>query len=266
VAAGEEAGFESVWIPEHLIMPVKMSGKPGSPHEGEPPISASTPAWDPFVQIAYLAAQTTTIRFGTNVYNIGLRHPFITARSLTTADLVSGGRVEFGVGVSWLAEEWQAMELDFHTRGKRVDESIDVIRRLFSDDVIDHDGEFYRFQPVGFLPKPVHGSIPIHVGGDSPAARRRAARLGDGWIPMAQRDLEVLEDNVAAIGRMRADFGRTGPFDVTLFGFDDPDIDTLRRLEDAGATRVIVTPYREPREAVDALGRYGEEVIAKLSA
>jgi len=116
--AAEQAGFESIWMPEHLIMPVKMSGKPGSAHEGEPPISGETPAWDPWLQIAYLAGQTSTIRFGTNVFNIGLRHPFITARALMTADLISNGRVEFGIGASWLAEEWQAMELPFETRGQ----------------------------------------------------------------------------------------------------------------------------------------------------
>src|ERR1700761_6742571 len=104
--AAEAAGYDAVWLPEHLIMPVEMSGKPGTPHEGVPPISASTPAWDPFLTMAWLAGQTRTIRLGTNVYNIGLRHPFITARALTTLDLISAGRVDFGIGVSWLAEEW----------------------------------------------------------------------------------------------------------------------------------------------------------------
>ena len=111
--AAESAGFESVWVPEHLIMPVTMTGAPNTPHEGEPPISATTPAFDPWVQIANMAAQTTTLRFGTNVYNVGLRHPFVTARSVTTVDNVSGGRLEFGIGASWLSQEWEAMELPF---------------------------------------------------------------------------------------------------------------------------------------------------------
>ena len=131
--AAEESGFESVWVPEHLIMPVTMTGAPNTPHSGEPPISASTPAYDPWVQIATMAAQTTTVRLGTFVYNIGLRHPFITARSLTTLDSVSSGRIEFGIGASWLSQEWQAMELPFETRGRRVDETIRVIQRLFSE-------------------------------------------------------------------------------------------------------------------------------------
>ncbi|MET0627969.1 MAG: LLM class F420-dependent oxidoreductase [Acidimicrobiia bacterium] len=262
--AAEQAGFESVWLPEHLIMPAKMSGRPGSPHEGEPPISASTPAWDPFVQLAWLAAQTSTIRFGTNVFNIGLRHPFVTARALTTADLVSNGRVEFGIGASWLAEEWDAMELPFETRGRRVDESIEIIRRLFTDELIEHEGEFFAFSSVGFLPKPVQEHMPFHIGGDSPAAIRRAALLGDGWLPMAQRDHEMLRANLATLHELRAEAGRDGPFEVSLFGVRVTSVDDVRRYEDLGVTRLLVTPFTNPREGVDALTKFGDDVISRL--
>jgi probable F420-dependent oxidoreductase len=262
--AAEAAGFESVWLPEHLIMPVKMTGRPGSPHAGEPPISADTPGWDPFVQMAWLAAQTSTIKFGTNVFNIGLRHPIITARALVTADLVSQGRVEFGIGASWLSEEWEAMELSFETRGRRVDESIEVIRRLFTEDRIEHEGEFYRFQSVGFLPKPVHGHIPFHIGGDSPAAVKRAARLGDGWLPMAQRDPDVLRQNIARVHELRAEHGRTGPFEIALYGVRVESVDDAKAYEDMGVTRLLVTPFTNPREGVDLITRFGDEVIAKL--
>jgi probable F420-dependent oxidoreductase len=264
VVAAEESGFESVWLPEHLIMPERMTGRPGSPHAGEPPISADTPAWDPFVQMAWLAGQTSTIRFGTNVFNVGLRHPFVTARALITADLVSGGRVEFGIGASWLSEEWQAMELPFGTRTRRVDESIAIIRRLFNEDVVDHDGEFFHFQPVGFQPKPVNGSIRFHIGGDSPAAMSRAARLGDGWIPMAQGDPQSVAAHVTEIQRLRAAAGRTGAFDVTLFRVPVESVDDVRRYEEAGATRILVVPFENPREGVDGLRRFGDAVIAKL--
>jgi len=261
--AAEDAGFESVWVPEHLIMPVTMSGEPNSPHEGEPPISASTPAFDPWVQITTMAAQTTTLRFGTNVYNIGLRHPFITARAVTTVDAVSGGRLEFGIGASWLSEEWQAVEQPFGTRGRRVDETIRIIQRLFTEEVIEHEGEFFRFQPVGFLPKPVQQPWPpMHIGGDSPAAMRRAAHLGDGWIPM-QQTLETLPANLATIEAMRAEAGRTGPFQVTM-GARVTSIDDVRRYEEAGATRLLVTPFTNPREAAEGFRRFGDEIIAKL--
>jgi probable F420-dependent oxidoreductase len=262
--AAEQAGFESVWLPEHLIMPAKMSGHPGSPREGESPISPTTPAWDPFLQIAWLAAQTSTIRFGTNVFNIGLRHPFVTARALTTADLLSNGRVEFGIGASWLLEEWEAMELPFETRGRRVDESIEIIRRLFTEELIEHEGEFFAFPAVGFLPKPVQERMPFHIGGDSPAAIRRAARLGDGWLPMAQRDHETLQANLATLHAQRAELGRDGPFEVSLFGVRATTVDEVKRYEDLGVTRLLITPFTNPREGADALKQYGDDVISHL--
>lgn len=261
--AAEQSGFESVWVPEHLIMPVTMTGAPNTPHAGEPPISASTPAYDPWVQIATMAAVTSSIRFGTHVYNIGLRHPIVTARALTTVDVVSGGRIEFGIGASWLSQEWQAMELAFETRGRRVDESIRIIQRLFTEEVIEHDGEFFRFQPVGFLPKPAQQPWPpMHIGGDSPAAMRRAAELGDGWIPM-QQSLETLPGNLAQIDKMRSERGRSGPFQVTV-GARVTSVDDVRRYEDAGATRLLVTPFTNPREASEGFRRFGDEIIAKL--
>jgi probable F420-dependent oxidoreductase len=261
--AAEDAGFESVWVPEHLVMPVEMTGEPNSPHEGEPPISASTPAFDPWVQMATMAAQTTTLRLGTNVYNIGLRHPIITARALTTLDAVSGGRVEFGIGSSWLRQEWEVMELPFDTRGGQVDESIQIVQRLLTEDIIEHHGEFYDFQPVGFLPKPAQSPFPpMHIGGDSPRAMRRAAELGDGWIPM-QQTLESLPVNIERIERMREDAGRSGPFQVTL-GAQVTSVDDVRRYEDAGATRLLVVPFTNPREASEGFRRFGEEIIARL--
>jgi len=262
--AAEAAGYDSVWFPEHLIFPAKMSGKPGSPDEGHPPVPPETPTWDLFVLMGYLAGQTSTIRFGANVYNIGLRHPFITARALTTADIVSGGRVDLGIGSSWLAEEWRAMQLPFEHRGARVDESIEIIRRLFTEETIEHHGAYYDFQPVKFQPKPVQKPWPpFIVGGDAPAAMRRAARLGDGWIPMDQTP-ESLPGNLAKIRRMRADAGRTGPFQVIVQAGELRDLDGLKRWRDAGADRVLTTPWSHPRDGLDGLRRYADEVLSKL--
>ncbi len=261
--AADQAGFESVWLPEHLIMPVTMTGKPGSPHEGEPPIAAHTPAWDPFMQMAYLAAQTDRIRFGTNVFNIGLRHPFITARSITTAELLTGGRVEFGIGASWLSEEWDAMQLPFETRGRRVDESIRILQRLFTEETIEHHGQFFDFAPVGFEPKPVQKPWPpMHIGGDSPAAIRRAATLGDGWLPMAQT-LETLPGNIATLQHLREDAGREGRTIVTAFRIGGNDIDTLERCRDAGVDRVLVVPWTGS-DRVGDIKRFGEEVLPRF--
>ena len=144
-----------------------------------------TPIYDAFAYLAFLAARTERVRLGTHVYNIGLRHPFTAARGAQTVDLLSGGRFEFGIGASWLEEEWNATELDFATRGRRVDEAIEVCKRLLAEATVTHHGEFFSFDEVVFEPKPVQQPRPpILVGGESKAALRRAARLGDGWLGM----------------------------------------------------------------------------------
>jgi alkanesulfonate monooxygenase SsuD/methylene tetrahydromethanopterin reductase-like flavin-dependent oxidoreductase (luciferase family) len=113
-------GYESVWLPEHLVLPVMAAGSPyhGSDH---PPVPANIPIFDVFAQLGYLAAVTERIKLGTNVYNIGLRHPFVSARGAATVDVLSNGRLAFGIGASWLRAEWDAVGLDFDTRGARVD-------------------------------------------------------------------------------------------------------------------------------------------------
>ncbi len=157
VAATDEAerlGYESAWLPEHLVLPVRMSR---SPHPGDehPPLPPTTPVFDAFAYLGFLAGRTRHLRLGTHVYNLGLRHPFVSARAVQTLDIVSDGRVEFGVGASWLEEEWRAVGLDFSSRGRRVDEAIDVCKRLWTESEVAHDGEFFRFHAVAFEPKPV---------------------------------------------------------------------------------------------------------------
>jgi probable F420-dependent oxidoreductase len=267
VEVTEEAdrlGFESVWLPEHLVLPVEMSG---SPHAGQehPPIPPDIPVFDAFTYLAFLAGRTSRIRFGTQVYNIGLRHPFITARAVATLDVVSGGRLDFGIGASWLEAEWQAMGLDFHSRGRRVDEALTVCRLLWSEAVIEHHGEFFDFDKVMFEPKPQQRPYPpIIVGGDSPAALRRTAQFGDGWIPM-NHCLEQIPASVARLSELRESFGRPGRVEVTLGGPVDSPGD-LERYVDAGVDRVIVRPWRLSREAIDGLRRFAGEVLGPAAA
>ena len=254
----DQLGYESVWIPEHLILPVRSSGSPFSGQE-HPPIPPDIPVFDPFVYMGMLAGCTEKIRFGTHVYNIGLRHPFVTARAVSTLDVVSGGRVELGVGASWLAEEWAAAGLDFKTRGRRVDEAIVVCRRLWSDREVEHDGEFFRFEPVMFEPKPVQARVQIHVGGDSAAALRRAALLGDGWIPM-NHSLEQVPSSMARITAAREEAGITPGIELTM-GLPVEKRNDLDRYADAGVDRVLVRPWSSSRDAVEALKRFAGEVL-----
>jgi len=262
VAVTEEAdrlGFDSVWIPEHLVLPVDMGG---SPHDGQdhPPIPSDIPVYDPLVYLAHLAARTERIRFGTQVYNIGLRHPFSTARAVTTLDVVSGGRLDFGVGASWLRAEWEAVGLDFDSRGARVDESIDICRRLWSEDVVEHHGRFFDFGPVMFEPKPVQRpGPPLHVGGDGPAALRRAATVADGWIPM-NHTVDQIPAKAARLAELRERAGRAGRPEITL-AVPTADASGVERCRAAGVDRVFVKPWRRTSDALESIGRFAEEFL-----
>ena len=257
----ESLGFECIWIPEHVIFPVTIGLSPKTGH-ATPSVNAGLPAYDPWIELATMAAVTETLRFGTYTYNIGLRHPFLTARALATLDVASGGRVDLGIGSSWLREEWQAMELPFDDRGRLVDEAIDIVRRLFTEEVIEHQGEFFSFQPVGFLPKPIQDPLPLHIGGDSAVAMRRAARLGDGWCPHMQTP-ETLPAKLDAIAEQRADLGRSGPFQVTVQAPLET-LDDVLRWEEAGVTRLLKMNMSSPKQWSEEWRRFSGEVLEQL--
>jgi len=246
----DELGYESVWLPEHLVLPV---GGTGSPYPGQehPPVPADVPVFDVFTMLGFLAGRTSRIRLGTNVFNIGLRHPFTTARAVTTLDQVSGGRVELGIGASWLAAEGEAVGLDFATRGARVDEALAICRRLWTEDVVEHHGAHFDFAPVMFEPKPLQPAVPVSVGGDSAPARRRAALLGDGWIPMST-PVERLPAALEDIQRQRRDAGREGAWTTTIMTSlaTATDVENART---AGADRLVVAPWRRSADAEEGL-------------
>jgi probable F420-dependent oxidoreductase len=254
----DELGYESVWLPEHLVLPV---GGTGSPYPGQdhPPVPASAPVYDVFTMLGFFAGRTERLRLGTNVYNIGLRHPFTTARAVATLDEVSGGRVELGVGASWLAAEWEATGLDFRTRGRRVDEALQVCRRLWTEPVVEHHGEHFDFGPVMFEPKPGR-PVPVSVGGDSPPARRRAALLGDGWIPMST-GVAALPAALADIHAQRAAAGREGPWTTTLMR-PAPSRTELEEAAAAGVDRLVVAPWQRSHEAEAGLRSFASAFLA----
>ena len=258
----DRLGFESVWMPEHLVIPLDATG---SPHAGSdhPPVPSAVPIFDVLVYLGHLAARTSQIRLGTDVYNIGLRHPFVTARGAATADILSGGRLSLGIGASWLRAEWDAAGLDFDRRGARVDEAIDVCRRLWTEDVVEHHGQFFDFGPLAFEPKPVqHGGPSLHIGGDGPAAIRRAATVGAGWMPM-NHALDDLGPSLARLTEQAERAGRDTPIEVTLHA-DVAGVDEVERYTRAGVARVIVRPWRRSSEAIDAIRRFADEVLSEL--
>jgi probable F420-dependent oxidoreductase len=255
----DRLGFESIWMAEHLVLPVAMRGQlvPGEEHA---PIPASTPVFDAVAYLSFVAGQTERIRLGTNVYLLAIRHPFVGARAFATLDVVSGGRAECGVGAGWLETEWDAVGLDPRARGRRLDEAMGVCRRLWSDDVIEHHGEFYDFEPVMFEPKPVQTRLPLVVGGESRRALRRAAELGDGWIGMFHTP-ESAAAQVAVLRELEDAAGRPDrPVHVTVMGSVESD-DDVARWQAAGVDRLMVVPWRRSPEAVDAIGSFAERFI-----
>jgi probable F420-dependent oxidoreductase len=255
----ERLGYESVWLPEHLVLPVRMSR---SPHPGDehPPVPPTTPVFDAFAYLGFLAGRTRHVRLGTHVYNLGLRHPFISARAVQTLDVLSDGRVEFGIGASWLEEEWRAVGLDFDTRGRRVDEAIDVCKRLWTEPEVAYDGEFFRFDAVAFEPKPMQQPWPpILIGGESGAALRRAARAGDGWIGMGHT-FESAAGQIARLRELRGEYDRDIPSFQICLGGPVTGADDVRRWEELGVTRLIVSPWRRSPEAIEGMRRFADLV------
>src|SRR5436190_12204298 len=255
----DRLGYESVWLPEHLVFTRTMSR---SPHPGEdvPPVPPTAPIYDAFAYLAFLAAKTSAVRLGTHVFNIGLRHPFTTARGVQTVDVLSNGRFEFGVGASWLEEKWDATQLDFATRGRRVDEAIAVCKRLWTEETISHHGEFFSFDDVVFEPKPMQQPWPpILVGGESAAALRRAARLGDGWIGMGHT-FESAAGQIARLRELRGEYGRDIVSFQICLGGPVTGADDVRRWEELGVTRLVVSPWRRSPDAVDGMRRFADLV------
>ena len=256
----DKLGYESVWLPEHLIFTRLMTR---SPHPGEthPPVPPETPIFDAFTYLGYLAGRTENVRLGTHVYNIGLRHPFTTARGVQTLDLLSGGRLEFGVGASWLEQEWDATQLDFATRGRRVDEAIEICKQLWTDETVTHHGEFFSFDEVVFEPKPQQKPWPpILVGGESQAALRRAARLGDGWIGMAHT-FESAAGQIATLRALLTEHGRDATAFQFVLGGPITSRYDVKRWEELGVTRMIVSPWRRSPEAVDGLRAFAANYL-----
>lgn len=260
VLEAERLGFESAWLPEHLVFPEAMQGSP-LPGESHPPVPATTPVFDAFSYLAFLAGRTQNLRLGTHVYLLGLRHPFVAARAVQTVDWVSQGRLEVGIGAGWLDSECRAAGIDFRTRGRRLDEALLVCKRLWTDPVVEHRGEFFSFEPVVFEPKPLQKPWPpILVGGESPAALRRAAHLGNGWLGLNHTPDSVLGP-IERLRVLREQYETTDTLFQVTVGASIKDRDDWKRWQETGVHRLIVSPWARSRDAVDALRRLAEEVL-----
>lgn len=251
---GERLGFDSVWVPEHLVLPAAMAGSPFADTE-HPPVPPTTPVFDAAAYLSFLAARTSTIKLGTWVYLLGIRHPFVSARAFATLDVLSQGRAIVGIGAGWLESEWQAIGLDFKTRGRRLDEAIAVCRRLWTEEVVEHSGQFFEFGPVMFEPKPPQQPIPVHVGGESEPALHRAVNAGDGWLGM----LHDLASVAPLVTRLRDERGDDFEITVGTDALTEPD--DVGRWEEVGVDRLIVAPWRRSSGALDGLKQFAERML-----
>ena len=266
--AAELAGFESLWMPEHLVFPTDMPATYPYTETGQPPVFPGSPLYDPWVTLAYVAASTERIRLGTQVYILPLRHPLVTARAFTTLDVLSRGRSILGIGVGWMEEEFGFAGQEFSTRGARTDEIIEILHRLWTDKEIHHRGTHYELGPLRFEPKPVQKPHPpIEVGGASPAALQRAAKFCDGWHAIGDITVESIAASVKRIEALRAEAGRTGPFEIVTPSGLGATLEGVRQYEDVGVTRLSLgPPFRRGMTAddvIDFIARTGDEVIAK---
>ena len=203
--AADEAGFESLWLGEHLVLPLDYgsehptTGDSAHQHHTGPIIDPSTVLIDPMVALAGAAARSANIVLATGIYLLPLRHPIAVARMSLTLQDIAGGRFVLGVGSGWLAEEFNALGVPFDERGSRFDESIDVLRAMWSGEVVSHRGTHFEFGPVQLCPKPVE--IPLVLGGNTDRALRRVAAKADGWFSSGTPDFEdalQLRDRVVA--------------------------------------------------------------------
>lgn len=268
--SADELGYGTLWCSDHLMPLTEISKNYPYSESKLPPFNPDWPWFDPWALLSSLAAVTKQIRFGTNVFILPLRHPFVTARAVATLDVISGGRAILGAGVGWWPEEFAISGQDFKSRGPRCTEITEILRMLWTEDTIEYHGDYYDFPAVKFEPKPVQRPVPIYFGGNTGLAMKRAAREGDGWIP-TNLPLEELKSAIERIGELKAEFGRGSlPFGVVASAGGKPDLNTARRYQDIGVTCLNVGPYRSsnPNPTADDIRRgletFANDVIVKL--
>jgi probable F420-dependent oxidoreductase len=264
--AAEEAGFESLWTVEHVVVPAGYQSQYPYSNSGRMPGAEDAPIPDPLVWLAFLASQTRSIKLATGVLILPQRNPVILAKELATIDHLSGGRMMLGAGVGWLKEEFDAIGVPFAERGRRADDAIGALRALWSGKATTYEGRYFSFRDCIVRPAPVNGTIPVHVGGHSEAAARRAGRLGEGFFP-ASGTHERLGELFAIMRRAAEEAGRD-PSDIEITsggnGAVGPGaLDEVAALAALGVERVIVPSFIFWENPVEALGRYGEDVIAR---
>ncbi|MBF4481521.1 MULTISPECIES: TIGR03619 family F420-dependent LLM class oxidoreductase [Rhodococcus] len=275
--AADELGFDALWLGEHVLHPAAYTSDHPSTgtrqHHSGPIVDDTTELTDPLALHASIAAVTERLKLGTAVYVTALRHPLHTARTTITLQELSGGRLLFGVGAGWLAEEFAALDVPFAGRFSRTDECVEILRKAWGGESFSHEGAHYRFDEVRSHPRPV--AVPVVYGGNGPRALARAARLGDAWISSGTPTFEEAVELVDVLRRHRVEAGGNAEFpcyvrvEVTeattaadLECYRDRGLDDLVVWADAGWKGATVAERRENLAAL--AGRLGVRSPAYL--
>jgi probable F420-dependent oxidoreductase len=257
-AAADRAGFSSLWLGEHVVLPTGYSTEhptkvqPGQQHHTGPIVSPDTELVDPLVQLGAAAAVTTRITLATGIFILPLRHPLAAARSACTVHELAGGRFRFGLGFGWLKEEFDALDVPFTERVTRFEEAIDILRAAWRSGEIRHEGRHFTISGVQVTPHVTE--IPLMLGGNTERALRRAAQLGDGWFSSGTPPFEESKRLRAELRRLRGESERADdPFPL-VFRIEGADPATVRRYADEGFDEVLiwtdqVWPASRPLEA-----------------
>ncbi len=241
----ERAGFESIVLVEHAVVVSGYRSRYPYARSGRMPLPDDCPIPDPLDALAYLAGVTERITLATGVLVAPNHHPVVLAKRIATVDRLSGGRVRMCLGVGWMEEEVRASGADPRTRGRRTDETIEAMRALWEASGADgasYGGEFFSFDHAHSFPKPVRGTVPIHVGGHSEAAARRAGRLGDGFQPLGI-DGDLLGARMQAVRLAAEEAGRDpDAVELTVSGYlpstTEEEVEAATR---AGAVRMVLS-------------------------
>ena len=264
----EEIGFESLWGGEHVVLPSNIESRYPYTADGRIPAEPDTPIPDPLIWLAFAAAAAPTLRLGTCILIVPQRNPLVLAKELATLDRLSGGRVELGLGVGWMREEFEALGVPWERRGARNDEYIAAMRALWAGPHAEFHGDFVDFGPVTCSPRPVQASIPILVGGDTDAAIDRAVRIADGFFP-GEGDAERLAALIARLhdAALRADRDPASIEINAMFGrqMADPAAG-IEQMQELGVGRAMIPAFFFAGPGgLDRLRAFGSHIAAATS-
>ncbi|WP_189475793.1 LLM class F420-dependent oxidoreductase [Parahalioglobus pacificus] len=265
----DETGWDAMSFSDHVVNPETLSTPYPYTDDGSRRWEPFTDWPDPWVTIGALSTITTRLRFTNNIFVLPMRNPYLVAKAISTAAVISNNRVTPAFGVGWSKDEFELMQQDFHTRGKRTDEMLEIMRLLWTGEMVEYQGKHYQFAPMEMNPAPT-APIPLWVGGISDPAMKRAARLADGWVTDLQPSSEIIE-SIKRIKGWRADYGRADmPFEIMATPSDAWDPDGYKRLEDEGVTHILTMPWpfyhgesQELAHKIDGIRRFADDVIAR---